>query len=89
MARVISRPDTEVSQVNLKGISCETQAMSIVISDKTGAQRGKYKPATHPAVEATARREGGNVRKHQLRDGDHSLPARDPHAERMRIPQDP
>jgi hypothetical protein len=33
MARVISRPDTEVSQVNPKGISCETQAMIIVISD--------------------------------------------------------
>lgn len=29
------------------------------------------------------------VRKHQSRDGNHRLPARDPHAERMRIPQDP
>jgi len=29
------------------------------------------------------------VRKHQSCDGNHSLPARDPHAERMRIPRDP
>ena len=40
-------------------------------------------------MEATARREGGNVRKHQSRDGSHRLPARDPHAFRMRIPRDP
>jgi hypothetical protein len=30
-----------------------------------------------------------SVRKHQSRDGNHGLPARDPHAERMRIPLDP
>ena len=29
------------------------------------------------------------VKKHQSRDGNHRLPARKPHAERMRIPWDP
>jgi hypothetical protein len=37
---------------------------------------GKYKPATHPAVEATARKGGGNVRKHQARDGSHRFRTR-------------
>ena len=39
--------------------------------------------------EYTSIRKCAYVRKHQSRDGNHSLPARDPHAERMRIPRDP